>query len=115
MASSPPLAGNAPESIKAATAYKWYTWFGGPEAPGFGRDVRKNVRFTTLDMYEGSASDGHGRTEGKGKGRRCAEAVHEAKVTEEMLNAMGFLHGGCTAYMIDMCVPRAGPSPSIRR
>ncbi len=91
--SASPLAGNAPEDVKATVAFKWDNWLGGPNAPGFGRDVRLGVQFTRLNLNEEALPSG--------QKRRTAVTEHEITVTEDFLNGMGFMHGGCTAYFID--------------
>jgi len=96
MASSTYLAGNAPEDMKIAAAFKWDNWLGGPDAPGFGRDVRQGLRFTTLNVKDEPTPAGKAK-------RRVTEAIHEVMVTEDFLNGIGFMHGGCTAYLIDAC------------
>ncbi|KZT60812.1 hypothetical protein CALCODRAFT_417714, partial [Calocera cornea HHB12733] len=63
--------------------------------PGFGREARQGQRFTTLNIKEEYLPGG--------QKRRTAETIHEVTVTEDCLNGIGFLHGGCTAYWIDSC------------
>lgn len=98
--SSTYLAGDAPEDVKIAAVDMWDNWIGGPAAPGFGKDVRKGMRFTTLNLKEEALSSGDADERPR---RRTAETIHEVTVTEDFLNGMGFLHGGCTAYLIDSC------------
>ncbi|KZP00271.1 hypothetical protein CALVIDRAFT_533916, partial [Calocera viscosa TUFC12733] len=100
--SSTYLAGNAPNNVKAVSAFKWDNWLGGPRAPGFGRDIRQGLRFLTLNVNEEPLSTGESGDKPASR-RRTAEAVHEVTVKEEFLNGIGFLHGGCTAYLIDAC------------
>lgn len=75
-------------------------WFGSK----IGHSV-KLVEVNVWDVEDASSSSGSPETaEGSGRLKPArAETVFEVKVTEDMCNLFGIMHGACAAYLIDHC------------
>lgn len=63
----------------------------GAAASGYGASLGKRVKYVSMNIE---------KVEGRGF---QAEGVCEVTVTEDMVNVFKALHGGCSAYLIDLC------------
>ncbi|TFK53235.1 hypothetical protein OE88DRAFT_1711899 [Heliocybe sulcata] len=86
------IGGNAPECVKQLNNNTFGAYGLGDEGC-FGYAVGKDLRFVEVSID---------RRQDKG-GRMEATTVAEVDVTKKMLNGAGMLHGGCLAYLVDMC------------
>ncbi|OCH90811.1 hypothetical protein OBBRIDRAFT_834710 [Obba rivulosa] len=83
------IAGNAPEHIKQITLNTLHVYGIGPK-DCFGASVGDKIRIVEVNID----------IEGK---RQEASAVCEVRVTTDMLNSAGVMHGGCVGYLVDLC------------
>ncbi|KDQ64054.1 hypothetical protein JAAARDRAFT_27682 [Jaapia argillacea MUCL 33604] len=84
------IPGTAPPSIKQTT-YQWLhtiSFLG-----GFGSDIAKRLVLSEVGIRK--VEDEVGKEE--------CRVVCEVDVTPDMLNGAGNMHGGCSAYLVDMC------------
>ncbi|EDR00370.1 uncharacterized protein LACBIDRAFT_314361 [Laccaria bicolor S238N-H82] len=91
------IAGNASPEIKRFLGYP-SLFFGSHmsanvDSPIFGEEIQKRIKVTELSVDE--KREEASRLEGR--------VVAEIVVAEDMLNGNGTLHGGCIAWLIDMC------------
>ncbi|KZT22914.1 hypothetical protein NEOLEDRAFT_614749 [Neolentinus lepideus HHB14362 ss-1] len=86
------IGGNAPEFVKQLNN-NTFGAYGLGDKDCIAYTVGKDVRFVEVNVEP--RSDRGGRME--------AMTVAEVDVTKKMLNGAGMLHGGCLAYLIDMC------------
>ncbi|EPQ51970.1 hypothetical protein GLOTRDRAFT_108013 [Gloeophyllum trabeum ATCC 11539] len=86
------IGGNAPEFVKQLNN-NTFGAYGLGDQECFAYGVGKDLKFVEVDVE---------RRPDKG-GRMEATTVAELEVTKNMLNGAGMLHGGCLAYLIDMC------------
>ncbi|TEB32209.1 hypothetical protein FA13DRAFT_1731965 [Coprinellus micaceus] len=92
------IAGNAPLHVKQTLGnpIKWLEGLVAPEfknANFFGKAIYARLRVTEISV------DKKVDEESKLEGRVIVETV----VEEDMLNGGGNIHGGCSAFLVDMC------------
>ncbi|EPQ58891.1 hypothetical protein GLOTRDRAFT_54445 [Gloeophyllum trabeum ATCC 11539] len=88
------IPGNVSPEVKQAAA-SWLNLFFSRNAdtPAFADSVGKRLKLTEVSINP--KADEPGKTECK--------VVCEITVSSDMLNGLGSLHGGCSAYLIDDC------------
>ncbi|KAF9527971.1 hypothetical protein CPB83DRAFT_814464 [Crepidotus variabilis] len=91
------IAGNASGDIKRTLAnYRLYRGLSQTEDPDidsiFGRSIQKSLRFVEISIKN------HVEESQRLEGR----VVLELDVSKGMLNEVGILHGGCSAYLVDI-------------
>ncbi|KZO99717.1 hypothetical protein CALVIDRAFT_357698 [Calocera viscosa TUFC12733] len=91
------LGGNAEPTMKDRVWDLWKRFACGldVEEPDFGYENKKQIKFVALNAY--------GENDGSGKEKRMIETIHETAVTNAFLNSGGNMHGGCAAFLIDVC------------
>ncbi|KAJ6473896.1 HotDog domain-containing protein [Mycena sanguinolenta] len=94
-ANLPAIAGSVPDYAKQLVCNVFYS-YGVGEKENFGHAVGRATRFVEMRVEEKALSDGP-------KGRMEAVTVAEVRVTKQMLNGAGMLHGGCVTYLVDIC------------
>ncbi|PSR78328.1 hypothetical protein PHLCEN_2v7450 [Hermanssonia centrifuga] len=82
--------GNVPQSIKDSLA-EWYS--GAADLHRFAAPIARRLEATEMSVYD--------KTEEPGK--KEAKMVFEIDVTEDMCNFGNSVHGGCSAFLIDLC------------
>jgi len=90
------VSGNASENVKSLIASPTLylsSQVGGPQGPLFGGAILKRVVVTEVSVNE--KAEEPQRLEGR--------VVCEIEVEEDMVNGGGNIHGGCSAFLIDMC------------
>ncbi|PPQ94831.1 hypothetical protein CVT25_007468 [Psilocybe cyanescens] len=91
------VAGNAPEEIKRVlgdprTFFASFLKPGERPLNGFGKDIMERMTVTELSILQ--KAEEPEKMEGR--------AVLEVDVSEDMVNGGGNIHGGCSAFLIDM-------------
>jgi len=91
------LGGNAEPALKE---YAWFLWTTlacnvDLDEPDFGYQNKKEIKFVALNAY--------GDKDDSGRKKRTIETIHETTVTQVFMNSGGTMHGGCTAWLIDVC------------
>ncbi|KAJ3501718.1 hypothetical protein NLJ89_g9215 [Agrocybe chaxingu] len=91
------VAGNAPDNIKRllGNPRAFYESFQDPRKPPvdyFGKAIEKRMVITEISILE--KADEPNKLEGR--------AVLEIVVEQDMVNGGGNIHGGCSAFLIDM-------------
>ncbi|KZT58490.1 hypothetical protein CALCODRAFT_494741 [Calocera cornea HHB12733] len=91
------IGGNAEPALKARVWELWrrFACELDLDEPDFGYENKKHIKFVTLNVY--------GEEDRSGKEKRTIETIHEVTVTKAFLNSGGNMHGGCTAFLIDVC------------
>jgi len=84
------ISGNAEPASKARVLAWWDRYLAGPSSGQFGANVKPYLKIVSVDVYSEHRRD-------------VFEVVHEATVSEEFLNCNGVMHGGCTAFIMDIC------------
>ncbi|KAF8589645.1 hypothetical protein K439DRAFT_325892 [Ramaria rubella] len=87
------VAGNASPETKEACLEQFNCITGARSSMCFGHSVGKRLRLSRIDI--GSKLEESTRQE--------ARVVCEITVESDMVNAIGTLHGGCSAFLIDDC------------
>ncbi|TFK20886.1 hypothetical protein FA15DRAFT_673061 [Coprinopsis marcescibilis] len=92
------VAGNAPPEIKEFIANaKEYNWtYDHPryrDQPYFGKGIQNKFQVTEVSVL--NKADEEKKLEGR--------VVVELIVGEDMINGSGNIHGGCSAFLVDMC------------
>jgi len=99
------ILGNAPEDIKRllSSPHQYFESFKSRNSrftsnrsstlPPFGDAICERLRVTEISILE--KPDEPSKLEGR--------IVIETEVSEDMLNGGGHIHGGCSAFLIDMC------------
>ncbi|KAF8076883.1 HotDog domain-containing protein [Lyophyllum atratum] len=92
------IAGNASDDVKSAVAdtsfyYAYAHTLDGVTGPIFGESIMKRVVVTEVSV-EKKAEESK-KLEGR--------VVCELTVEDDMVNGGGNIHGGCSAFLIDMC------------
>ncbi|EJU06630.1 hypothetical protein DACRYDRAFT_103581 [Dacryopinax primogenitus] len=83
------LGGNADLASKARVVAWWDRYLAGPASGQFGANVKPHLKIVSVSVFTEHGCDVH-------------EVVHEATVSEAFLNCNGVMHGGCTAFIMDM-------------
>jgi len=91
------LAGNAEPTLKGVVFDRWkrFACQLDVDEPDFGYENKKTLKFVALNAY--------GEKDKSGKEKRTIETIHETTVAKAHLNSGGNLHGGCAAFLIDVC------------
>ncbi|TDL13815.1 hypothetical protein BD410DRAFT_734824 [Rickenella mellea] len=84
------IKGNITDDAKRLNA-KVLSWFIGKDAV-YSNTIGKRIRITEINVVSSKHS-----------GKHEAEAICELRVEDDMVNTYGTLHGGCTAYVVDIC------------
>ncbi|EJD05257.1 uncharacterized protein FOMMEDRAFT_105485 [Fomitiporia mediterranea MF3/22] len=85
------IAGNASDHVKQALAIGLNVFMGGGR--GFADAIGGRLRIVSADVFR--KADEPEKLEGK--------VVCEIDVEQDMVNGGGNVHGGCSAYLIDLC------------
>ncbi|KZP00255.1 hypothetical protein CALVIDRAFT_595635 [Calocera viscosa TUFC12733] len=84
------ILGNADPASKARVVAWWDRYLAGPSSGQFGANVKPHLKIVSVDVFAQHGTD-------------VVEIVHEAKVSEDFLNCNNVVHGGCTAFIMDIC------------
>ncbi|KAF8830943.1 hypothetical protein F5051DRAFT_409095 [Lentinula edodes] len=97
------IEGNLPLVMKEENE-RFFRHFVGTPQTSFGADIGKNIRLTSANVFLPNELEGKTGSEAE-KAKKSAETVTicEIDVTKDMCNIYGTLHGGCAAYIIDLC------------
>ncbi|KAF9058184.1 HotDog domain-containing protein [Panaeolus papilionaceus] len=92
------IAGNAPDNVKRLvgdpkTFFTSQTPGGSSGHPIFGEAIQR--RLSAIEMSINKKAEEPKKTE--------ARYVMEIEVAEDMLNGGGNIHGGCSAFLVDVC------------
>ncbi|KAG6812150.1 hypothetical protein H0H92_004149 [Tricholoma furcatifolium] len=89
------VAGNAPDHVKAVVANTsmFYRHIDGVKGPIFGEAITKRMAVTEISI------DKKAEEPLKSEGR----VVCELTVQDDMVNGGGNIHGGCSAFLVDVC------------
>ncbi|GLB34270.1 putative thioesterase superfamily protein [Lyophyllum shimeji] len=92
------IAGNAPDHVKSFLAdtsffYEYAHTLDGVTGPIFGESIMKRIVVTEVSV-EKKAEEPR-KLEGR--------VVCEVTVEDDMINGGGNIHGGCSAFLIDVC------------
>ncbi|KAF9065461.1 hypothetical protein BDP27DRAFT_1269323 [Rhodocollybia butyracea] len=84
------IQGNIPLALKEENE-RFFRHFVGTPQTSFGADIGKNIRMVRADVFVPAKKSAETQT------------ICEVEVTKDMCNIYGTLHGGCAAYLIDLC------------
>ncbi|PPR01588.1 hypothetical protein CVT26_013327 [Gymnopilus dilepis] len=86
------IAGNAPDDVKSFLENLLTSPRTG-RSPTFAESVERRLKVTEVSIQKKSEEER--KTE--------ARVVLELEVSEDMLNGSGNIHGGCSAFLVDLC------------
>jgi len=98
------MKGNLPMALKFENE-RFFRHFVGTPQTSFGAEIGKRIRIVQADVFLPEIGL-EGKTEEESENvRRGAESqtMCEIEVTRDMCNVFGTLHGGCAAFLIDLC------------
>ncbi|KZT60792.1 hypothetical protein CALCODRAFT_515167, partial [Calocera cornea HHB12733] len=84
------ISGNADLASKARVLAWWEKYLVGPSSGQFGANVKPHLKIISIGTFAEH-------------GRDVFEIEHEAVVSEAFLNCNNVMHGGCTAFIMDVC------------
>jgi len=87
------IAGNASDDIKRLVGHDFFQKHKGVRSPVFGESIQERMKVVEISLNRKAEEEK----------KLEARVVVELDVTEDMLNGGGNIHGGCSAYLVDMC------------
>ncbi|KAJ4478426.1 hypothetical protein J3R30DRAFT_2898811 [Lentinula aciculospora] len=97
------IQGNLPLPMKEENE-RFFRHFVGTPQTSFGAEIGKDIKLTSANVFLPDELEGKSEAEvAKAKKSAETETVCEIDVTKDMCNIYGTLHGGCAAYIIDLC------------
>ncbi|KAJ3722832.1 hypothetical protein DFJ43DRAFT_661233 [Lentinula guzmanii] len=97
------IQGNLPLAMKEENE-RFFRHFVGTPQTSYGADVGKNIKLTGANVFLPVKLEELTEAEAqKAKRNAETETICEIEVTKDMCNIYGTLHGGCAAYIIDLC------------
>ncbi|KZS98599.1 hypothetical protein SISNIDRAFT_462498 [Sistotremastrum niveocremeum HHB9708] len=91
------ISGNAPQHLKQhiAQLFEWNY-----DGVRFATSIASRVKLTEITINESPPQPG---ADSKAKTARTAIVIAETTVEQDMVNGAGNMHGGCVAYVVDIC------------
>jgi len=94
------LEGNLDRAAKERMWRVWTNVAAGPNSGLFAKPVKPLLKFVEANIFDHPDSK-------SGQNKKTVVTIHTTVVTEEFLNAGGFMHGACTAFLVDLCTTAA--------
>ncbi|KAF5368184.1 hypothetical protein D9757_011301 [Collybiopsis confluens] len=86
---------------------RFFRHFVGTPQTSFGADIGKHLNLVQCDVFlPGGEASLEGKSEEEKKKIKAnaeSQTVLEIEVNKDMCNIYGTLHGGCAAYLVDLC------------